>query len=164
MLHISTIFFSNYWHMSDTKVIHSIRIFDLFNCATKSVTIKVNCNVYFDRVTWAIFHSASFDGRVILKICVTLFFEVEIVTFDEEPSTPSSAETNCYQKNLARALPENLETLERFVNNVWISDGPNANKSVYSKAFYTAFQYFINSPNSDPRRKYVIYACSTNIS
>ena len=47
--------FSNYGHVSDTKVIHSICIFDLLNCATKSVTIKAKCNVYFDQVTCTIF-------------------------------------------------------------------------------------------------------------
>ena len=80
---------------------------------------------------------------------ISLFFQVGIVAFDEETSTPSSAESDCYQTKLARALPENLETLERFINNIWSSVG----SSVYGKAFHTAFQYFINSPSSEPRRE-----------
>ena len=82
-------------------------------------------------------------------------FQVGIVAFDEDPSTPSSAESNCYQTKLARVVPENLKALERFVNNVWISVGPSASESVYSKAFFTAFQYFINSPSAEPRRKFL---------
>ena len=86
-----------------------------------------------------------------------MLFQVGLVAFDEHPCTPSSAETDCYQTKLARVVPENLKALERFVNNVWISDGSRANQSVYSKAFRTAFEYFINSPSTEHRRESVVF-------
>ena len=75
------------------------------------------------------------------------------MAFDKESSTPGGKKF-CYQKELAMAVPNNLKRLEKFVNETW-TDGPNNSGSNYSKAFRTAFQYFINSPSSHPRREFL---------
>lgn len=80
-----------------------------------------------------------------------------MVVFDKDPSTPSSAETDCYQAQLARVVPENLDILERFINNVWFSVDPSAGENIYSKAFEKAFEYFIKSPNFQSSREYNEY-------
>ena len=86
------------------------------------------------------------DGLACLVV-----FKVGIVAFDSEPSTPNSEETDCYRMQLAMAVPKNLEALKRFVTYTQLSIEDSGSKSVYSKAFYKAFQYFINSPSSQLR-------------
>ena len=73
------------------------------------------------------------------------------MAFDSEPKTPGT-QSSCYQGQLARTISENVGVMEDFVDKVWTSDGASGSESIYSKAFTTAFDYFINSPPADKAR------------
>ena len=76
------------------------------------------------------------------------FIKVAIVVFDKEPESPVSYKTRCYNSELTRAIPENIQALEQFVDkHIWMAVG----ESVYSRAFYKAFSFFRNSPAEDER-------------
>ena len=65
--------------------------------------------------------------------------------FDKEPESPV---TGCYNSELTRAIPENIQALEQFVDkHIWMAVGEN----VYSKAFRKAFSFFQNSLTEDKR-------------
>ena len=66
------------------------------------------------------------------------------MVFDKEPESPVSYKTRCYNSELTRAIPENIQALEEFVDkHIWMAVG----ESVYSKAF----SFFKNSPVDEER-------------
>ena len=64
----------------------------------------------------------------------------------EEAEFPTEIRPDCFSK-LAWAFPENIQALEQAVNNIMASAG----KSVFSKAFRKAFEYFQKSPTAEYR-------------
>ena len=73
--------------------------------------------------------------------------QIGIVAFDGEAETPG----DCYTQRLALSIPVNIQAMEDFVNSIPLSTGGTSGESSYSKAFHTAFQFFINS-NSDDQK------------
>ena len=75
-------------------------------------------------------------------------FQIGIVAFDGEAQTPK----HCYSDRLALSIPVNIQAMEDFVNSIPLSTGGTSGESSYSKAFHTAFQFFINSYKKDDER------------
>ena len=50
------------------------------------------------------------------------------------------------------SIPVNIQAMEDFVNSIPLSTGGTSGESSYSKAFHTAFQFFINNYKKDDER------------
>ena len=75
------------------------------------------------------------------------------MAFDGEAVTPG----DCYTERLVLSIPVNIRAMEDFVNSIPLSTGGTSGESSYSKAFHTAFQYFINSYQKDDGRGNTLY-------